>query len=220
MFEVDENNSTLHFVYNNEISEKQPIKDQPLLKEIKMHFSVPPYQIFGRIFLSLWPPIVTKKYQKIYVDLFGPIFATLILFGLLNYGYSLKTTSVKLPPTEFLLIYMISMPIITYVFIHLAKSDISFIELLSVLGYSLFGHIFTLIISYFLDDDYNNYFFFVGLMILGGLSTLRIAMILIATIPKPALRLVICSFVATVQLLFLVFIHFAYMKKFFVYGSG
>lgn len=220
MFEVDENDSTLHFIYNNEISEKQPIKDQPLLKEIKMHFSVPPHQIFGRIILSLWPPIVTKKYQRIYVDLFGPVFAVLMLFGLLNYGYSLKSTTVKLPPTEFLLIYTICMPIISYVLIRLAKSDISFIELLSVLGYSLFGHIFTIIISYFLDDELNNYFFFVCLMILGGLSTLRVAMIFIATIPKPALRLVICSFIATVQLLFLVFIHFAYMKTKFVFGSG
>lgn len=185
-----------------------------------MHFSVPPHQIFTRIFASLLPPIFTKKYQQIYIDLFGPILAILLLAGILNYGYSMKVQVLKISPTEFLLAYTITMPIICYVLIKLAQSDINFFELSSILGYSLYAHIFTILISYFLDDDVNNYFFFLCLMLLGGLSTLRIAMIFIATIAKPALRLIICSFVATVQLLFLVFIQFVYMKKNFVYGSG
>lgn len=186
-----------------------------------MHLSVPPHQIFNRIFTSLLPPILTKMYQRIYVDLFGPILALILLTGILNYGYSLKTQSPSLvSPTEFLLAYSLIMPLISYLLIKLAQSEITFIELSSILGYSLYGHIFTLLISFYLDDGVNNYFFFVGLMIFGGLSTLRVAMIFIATIPKPALRLVICSFVATVQLLFLLFIHFAYMHKTFVYGTG
>lgn len=220
MYDSDEPESTLDFVYNNELTEKQPIKDQNLLKTLKMHLGVPPHQIFGRILASLLPPILTKMYQKIYVDLFGPILAVLILAGILNYGYSFKTDSIKLAPTEFLLAYSCVMPVVCYGLIKIAQSDVTFIELTSILGYGLYGHIFTLVISYVLDDDKNNYFFFLSLMVFGGLSTLRIALILIATIPKPALRLVICSFVATVQLLFLVFIHFAYMHRTFVYGSA
>jgi hypothetical protein len=69
-------------------------------------------------------------------------------------------------------------------------------------------------------QEESNTFFFIFLVIFGGLSSLRVAVVLLASIPVPAARLVVCSLVATVQLLSLVFLHFAYMHRTFVYGAG
>lgn len=192
----------------------------PTLSAIKQSFMVPPGDLPRRMFISLVPPI-GERYRYVYVDFLGPSIALLLMAGMLHYGHASKLPSAAADtsPTEALLFYAIFMPAIAYILTSLAKAAVTLSEMIALLGYGLFGHVFTLAASLLLYDEESNIFFFLCLTVFGGLSALRIALVLLASIPVPAARLLVCSFVATVHLLSLVFLHFAYMHRTFVYGG-
>lgn len=169
-----------------------------------------------RIFLSLMPPLV-KKFQKVYVDFLGPLLALLVLTAVVNYGYYLKKIKHAGYPTETVMIYSLLMPVLCRILCKLGQSQISVYKLISLLGYALYGHIFTLLISYMCFQEQSNSFFFICLVIFSGLSTLRVVLIIMSTINLPAARLIVCSVISIINILFIVFIHFAYMHRTFVY---
>lgn len=183
-------------------------------------FLVNPRELPYRILGSFVPPIAGSKYCKIYVDLLGPSLALLFMAAILHYGHSSKVSyaASQVSPTETLLIYSIVMPILCYAVSRIGKSKNTFLETVSLIGYSLFGHVLTLSVSLLLYQEKSNVFFFVCFLIFGGLSALRIALVFLMSIPLPAARLIVCSLIATLHLLFLIFIHFTYMHKTFIYG--
>lgn len=192
-----------------------------LLHSIKLHFMVPPAHLPHRIFLSLVPPF-SEQYRHVYVDFLGPSIALLLMAGILHYGHVSKLPSAasNTTPTEVLLLYAMLMPVAAYVLSWLCHAAVSLTQMIALLGYGMFGHVFTLAISLLFYQEESNAFFFFFLVIFGGLSALRIALVLLALITSPAARLIVCSLVATVHLLSLVFLHFAYMHKTFVYGAA
>jgi hypothetical protein len=193
----------------------------PLLSSIKLHFMVPPTHLPHRIFVSLVPPFVGERYRQVYVDFLGPSLALSLLAGILHYGHSSKLPSAaaNTTPTEVLLLYAVLMPLAAYVLGWLCGAAVTLTEMTALLGYGMFGHVFTLAVSLLFYQEESNVFFF-SLVIFGGLSALRVAVVLLASIPVPAARLLVCSLVATVQLLSLVFLHFAYMHQTFVYAAA
>jgi len=77
-----------------------------------------------------------------------------------------------------------------------------------VMGYGLFGHAITLLVCEAGSDTW-----FMPLMtFIGGLSCLRILIILLARTPVPACRFVLCTPVAIIHLMYLIYLHFAIMK--------
>ena len=193
-----------------------------LLSSIKLNFMVPPSHLPHRIFVSLVPPFLGEQYRFVYVDFLGPSLALLLMASILHYGHATKLPSAasNTSPTEVLLLYAVFMPLATYVLSSLSWATVSLTEMIALLGYGMFGHVFTLAVSLLFYQEESNTFFFVCLVIFGGLSALRVAVVLLASIPVPAARLVVCSLVATVHLLSLVFLHFAYMHRTFVYGAA
>lgn len=193
-----------------------------LLSSIKLNFMVPPSHLPHRIFVSLVPPFLGEQYKLVYVDFLGPSLALLLMASILHYGHATKLPSAasNTSPTEVLLLYAVWMPLATYVLTSLSWATVSLTEMIALLGYGMFGHVFTLAVSLLFYQEESNTFFFVCLVIFGGLSALRVAVVLLASIPVPAARLIVCSLVATVQLLSLVFLHFAYMHRTFVYGAA
>lgn len=185
---------------------------------LKHLFHIPPLRYCERIIASFVPPF-TDKYKIIYIDLLGPLLAILFLAALLVYGYSFKTSNVSISPTFAILIYSITAPLYCFILCKLSKSIITLHEVISLIGYSLYGHIFTLVISLLFYHESSNLFFFLCLIIFSGPSSFRLAVVLLKTIPVPAMRLIVCSSVAVIQILFLVFVHFAYMHRTFVYGA-
>lgn len=169
-----------------------------------------------RIFSSLMPPLV-KKFQKVYIDLVGPLLAMLTLTALINCGYYLKQIKHTVSPTEMMLAYSLLMPVLCRVLCKLGQSQISIYKLMSLLGYALYGHIFTLLVSYLCFQERSNSFFFMCLIIFSGLSTLRVVLIIMSTISVPAARLIVCSTISVINILFIVFVHFVYMHRTFVY---
>lgn len=207
-------NNTVVFVGSPE----KLCRKRNLFKTIKSLFIVSPFQIAQRIFASFVPPF-GNKYSTIYIDFLGPLLGFVFLSALLVYGYSFRLKASYSNPVYVLLLYLILMPFYSYVLCKLSRADISLCEISSLVGYSLYGHIFTLGVSYLFYHETSNVFFFICMIIFEGLSTFRLAVILLKMIPLPAIRLIVCSSVAVVQILFLIFLHFAYMHRTFVYGG-
>lgn len=199
-------------------SPQKALENVGFKQSFKNLFYVYPYDLTFRIWLSLMPP-VTKRFRKMYVDLLGPVLALLFLTAIVNYGYYLKKSNFSITPTPAIMYYAITMPLLCYVLSKLSQSCITLLNSFVLLGYALYGHIFTLLISFVCFHEKSNTFFFICLVVFGGLSTLRVALIILSTIQVPAARLIVCSIVSIVNLLFVIFLHFVYMHSTFQYRT-
>ncbi|CAB0006552.1 unnamed protein product, partial [Nesidiocoris tenuis] len=182
------------------------------------NFRVSPRDIPKRILSSFVPPILGENSRKVYVDLIGPLLAVVILSLVLSSGHSDKHPKAMLntPPILALSYYCLAMPSICLFAAKAGNSTLSLAEILSLLGYGLYGHILTILSCYLISMS--DMFFFLAMILFCGLSAFRLAVVLLLTIPRPVARLIVCSLVTICHVLFLVFIHFAYMHKTFVYG--
>ncbi|XP_050303594.1 protein YIPF3-like [Anthonomus grandis grandis] len=179
-------------------------------KNYRKLFSVSVWDLYFRIFASFMPPF-GAKYRRVYVDLIGPLLAWISLTVLLTYGNLFKNNT--LSPVKVMIIYGGFMPVFCYGLAKLGKSGISFLENLSLVGYSLYGHLYTLLISFVLFRESSNSFFFLSMIVFGGLSSLRLILVFLKTIPVPGVRLLVCSSIALVNILFLIYLHFSFMHR-------
>lgn len=180
-------------------------------------FLISPKTLFERVLASFIPPIL-KRYKTVYIDLLGPIFALLIIAAILTYGTVYKNINVSISPTTALVLYSTFVPLLTFILCKLSQSNITLLEVTSLIGYSLYGHIVTLLISLLFYNENSNTFFFLCLILFSGFSTFRLIIVLLKVIPVAAMRFIVCSTIAVIQLLFLIFVHFAYMHRTFEYG--
>ncbi|XP_046481722.1 protein YIPF3-like [Neodiprion pinetum] len=189
---------------------------------VNRYMKVTPYDIGRRIIASLGPPC-NKKFRIENIDLVGPLLAVLILIAILHYGYRIKepsATDLTMAPVTSVLLYIVVNPCLGFVLCKLARASMVFWDLVGLLGYALYSHLITLILSLMIYQEESNAFFFLCLLSFGGLSALRICILLITSIPKPAARLLVCSTLFINHLLFLIFLHFTYMHPTFIYGRG
>ncbi|XP_066252564.1 protein YIPF3-like [Euwallacea similis] len=177
-------------------------------------FVVSPADLLFRIFASFIPPF-GSKYRKVHVDFLGPLLALFSLNALLIYGYSFKKIKISLTPLESMLTYYTCVPLLSFILAKLGRSSVNFCETLSLLGYSLYGHLFTLLLSFILFHETSNAFFFGSLVVFAGASSLRLILVFLNTIPVPAARLLVCSTISTVNILFLIYLHFGFMHRTF-----
>ncbi|KAJ1530709.1 hypothetical protein ONE63_005571 [Megalurothrips usitatus] len=185
--------------------------------EALMLFAVSPFDLPGRIVRSLVPPIL-HRFRIIHVDLLGPSLAVLILICMLVLGQAEKGN--VLGAERLILLYCVLLPIVTHFALRCSQAAITFMQLLTLIGYSLYGPVFTLSVSLIIDRERSNAIFFLCLAVFGGLSTLRVVLVLLASLRVPAARLLICASVAVIQLLFVVWLHFTYLHPSFVFGKG
>ncbi|XP_063225768.1 protein YIPF3-like [Bacillus rossius redtenbacheri] len=206
--------------YSDDYSVKDHSKNS-VFSVIRPLFSVPVKELPQRFLISLVPPLTTR-YRYIYSDLLGPVVILVMLAALLHYGHASKLPSAatSISPGEALAGYVALVPALSYVLVRAGAARITMRELLSLLGYGLSGHVLALGVSLVFYHEMSNTFFYCCLTLFGGLSALRVALVLLAVIPVLAARLIVCSVVATVQLLSILFLHFAYMHRTFVYGAA
>lgn len=193
----------------------EPSKDKDAITRVLSYFTMPADDLPKRILLSFTPPL---RSRFVYVDFLGPCLAFILLITILGYGHAYKIPSAVYhkSPTEVLAIYCLSMPTICYVLTRLGKSNVTFLQILSLLGYSLYGYVFTLVTS-FISDETNNVIFYLAMILFTGTSVLRICLIILLTIKLPAIRLLVCSIIATLQVLFVVFLYFTFVHSSFAF---
>lgn len=197
---------------------EKTLRNESFKENFKTLFLVNVYELPYRIFLSLIPPLC-KRFRKIYVDLLGPALAVLILMSFVNYGYYFKQAKISVTPVESILTYVLLMPLLCLALSKVGQSNMTLLKTYVLLGYALYGHILTLFVSFVCYQERSNTFFFLCLALFDGLSTLRVALIVLDSIKLPAARLIVCSIVCIVNILFVVFLHFAYMHRTFMYKA-
>lgn len=193
----------------------EPLKDKDTITRVLSYFTMPADDLPKRILLSFTPPL---RSRFVYVDFLGPCLAFILLATILGYGHAYKMSSAVYhrSPTEVLAVYCLSMPAICYILTRLGKSSISFLQILSLLGYGLYGYVFTLVIS-FISDETNNVLFYLAMILFTGTSVFRTCLIILLTIQLPAVRLLVCSVIAILQVLFVVFLYFTFVHSSFTF---
>lgn len=193
----------------------EPQKDKDAITRALSYFTMPADDLPKRILQSFTPPL---RSRFVYVDFLGPCLAFILLATILGYGHAYKIPSAVYhrSPIEVLVIYCLCMPAICYTLTRLGKSSITLLEILSLIGYSLYGYIFTLFVS-LVSDEANNVIFYIAMVIFTGSSVFRTCLIILLTIKLPAVRLLVCSIIAILQVLFVVFLYFTFVHSSFVF---
>jgi len=204
-------------------SSKQPQKKKPFSAAKTASDFIKPFprsfcqylvsegSIIIRILSSLFPPV--GRFKRIAVDFEGSFLSTFLLtatvyWGLVNskgesrlhsLGHSLGLT----------MGYLILTSGFTWVLAKGTKTTITYRQIVSVLGYGLFGHAIVLLTC----EMGSNEWFMPLMTVVGGLDSFRICLILLARTPSPAFKFVLCTPVAIIHLFFLIYLHFAIMKN-------
>lgn len=166
-----------------------------------------------RILSSFLPPINHNK-QYLFTDYVGPTVSTLMLISLLQYGFNCKSTrpfnitAVNAIPT--VLIYYVVISLFIFASSRVVQAKLKISDVATLVGYSFYGCIFTLFVP-FLLKILQDYVFYISLILFGGLSGIRMLMILLFVIDMPVARLLICSVFGNMHVLFLIYLYYFYI---------
>ena len=179
-------------------------------------FNVSNNRLPHRFLSSLAPPLFFPEFRRVYSDLKGPIIVISILSIILFFGiFSTERTVFG----DLLIIfkltycYWIFLAVLAFFLGYFCETFLSLSQYLSIIGYSFSGHCIVLIIAEVLHQEENHSVFFFLLTLFGGLSTCRLVLIIISRTPKPAQSMIMCSCLACLHLMHLIYIHFAFMRK-------
>lgn len=183
---------------------------------VKPYFSVANNRIPSRILSSMAPPLFFPEFQRVYSDMKGPSVIVILLAGILLYGLHSpqRTIMTEVLVTAKLTVgYWLSFSFLAFFLGYFCETNLKFSQLLSITGYSLTGHCVVLLIAEVLHQEESHSVFFFLTTVFGGLATGRLTIIMLARTPGPGQRLVMCSTLACIHLMHLIYIHFAFMRK-------
>lgn len=187
-----------------------------LCKFVRPYFSVSNNRIPRRIVSSMAPPLFFPEFQRVYSDMKGPIVIVTLLASILLYGlHSPQRTLVMevLAVAKLTVGYWLGFSFLAFFLGYFCQTSLTFSQMLSITGYSLTGHCLVLLTAEVLHQEENHGVFFFLTAVFGGLATGRLIIIMLARTPGPGQRLVMCSTLACIHLMHLIYIHFAFMRK-------
>ncbi|KAK8730041.1 hypothetical protein OTU49_008433 [Cherax quadricarinatus] len=180
------------------------------------YFSVANYKLPYRILSSLAPPVVFPEFRRVHSDMKGPVWVVTTLALILLYGiHSPARTLVGelLIATKLTLGYWLGFSLVAFFLGYFCQTCLTLSQLVSISGYSLTGHCLVLLTAEVLHQENSHSMFFFLTTVFGGLATARLVIIILARTPGPAQRLLMCSTLASIHLMHLIYIHFACMRK-------
>lgn len=189
---------------------------------LRPYFAVANHRLPYRVLTSIAPPLFFPELRRVYSDMKGPVLIIVLLALILFYGlHSPSRTLVEelLVTTKLTLGYWFGFSILAFFLGYFCQTFLTLTQLLSVSGYSLTGHCLVLLIAEILHQEESHGVFFFLTTVFGGLATCRLVMIILARTPGPAQRLLMCSTLACIHLIHLIYIHLACMRnKFDIYN--
>uniref|UniRef100_A0A3Q3JH60 Protein YIPF3 n=1 Tax=Monopterus albus TaxID=43700 RepID=A0A3Q3JH60_MONAL len=170
---------------------------------LRPYFDGPPLPV------HVFPPV-----QKIAGELYGPLMLVFTLVAILLHGMKTSGTVIREGTLMGTAIgtcfgYWLGVSSFIYFLAYLVNAQITMLQMLSLLGYGLFGHCVVLLITY--NIHFHFLFYFLWLLI-GGLSTLRMVAALLSRTVGKTPRLLLCGTLSVLHLLFLLYLHFAYHR--------
>ncbi|GAB1605168.1 protein YIPF3-like isoform X1 [Argonauta hians] len=182
---------------------------------LRPYFDVQPYQVRTRLIDSLIPRKSGLQVQNVPHELYGPtmvIFTliALLLFQMKSSGHQVQEGT--LMGTSFLVCfsYWIGASSVISLLSYLCNIPVTMTQVLSMLGYGLFGHCIVVFLSTITHTSHSHILFYLLWALFGGLSTARMAFIVLSRTSGHSQRIIVCSAVAILHLSFLLYLHFAY----------
>ncbi|XP_061645692.1 protein YIPF3 [Phyllopteryx taeniolatus] len=181
---------------------------------LRPYFDVEPVQVRSRLMESVIPVRMINFPQKIAGELYGPLMLVFTLVAILLHGMKTSGTVIREGTLMGTAIgtcfgYWLGVSSLIYFLAYLVNAQITMLQILSLLGYGLFGHCVVLLVSY---NVHFHLLFYTLWLLLGGLSTLRMVSALMSRTVGPTPRLLLCGTVSFLHMLFLLYLHFAYHK--------
>ncbi|KAM9154394.1 protein YIPF3 isoform 2-T2 [Pangshura tecta] len=167
-----------------------------------------------RLLESMIPMKMINFPQKIAGELYGPLMLVFTLVAILLHGMKTSDTIIREGTLMGTAIgtcfgYWLSVSSFIYFLAYLCNAQITMVQMLSLLGYGLFGHCITLLVTY---NIHFHSLFYIFWLVIGGLSTLRMVAVLVSRTVGHTQRLILCGTLAALHMLFLLYLHFAYHK--------
>uniref|UniRef100_UPI003AB01736 protein YIPF3 n=1 Tax=Centroberyx gerrardi TaxID=166262 RepID=UPI003AB01736 len=181
---------------------------------LRPYFDVEPVQVRSRLMESMIPVRMINFPQKIAGELYGPMMLVFTLVAILLHGMKTSGTVIREGTLMGTAIgtcfgYWLGVSSFIYFLAYLVNAQITMLQMLSLLGYGLFGHCVVLFITY---NIHFHFLFYVLWLAVGGLSTLRMVAALLSRTVGQTPRLLLCGSLALLHMLFLLYLHFAYHK--------
>ncbi|XP_040286779.1 protein YIPF3 isoform X2 [Bufo bufo] len=181
---------------------------------LRPYFDVEPVQVRSRLLESMIPVRMINFPQKIAGELYGPLMLVFTMVAILLHGMKSSGTVIVEGTLMGTAIgtcfgYWLGVSSLIYFIAYLCNAQITMLQSLSLLGYGLFGHCIVLLVTY---NIHFHSLFYVFWLCIGGLSTLRMVVVLLSRTVGQTQRLILCGSIAALHMLFLLYLHFAYHK--------
>ncbi|XP_060704306.1 protein YIPF3 [Hemiscyllium ocellatum] len=181
---------------------------------LRPYFDVEPIQVRNRLLESLIPVRMINFPQKVAGELYGPLMLVFTLVAILLHGMKTSGTVIREGTLMGTAIgtcfgYWLGVSSFVYFLGYLCNAQITMLQMLSLLGYGLFGPCIVLLVTY---NVHLHSLFYLLWLIIGGLSTLRMVTVLLSRTVGQTQRLAVCGMLAALHMVFLLYLHFAYHR--------
>lgn len=181
---------------------------------LRPYYDVEPQEVRQRLISSL-TPVIHGLPSKVPRELYGPTMMVLTLIALLLFqmkSYKVTVQEGTLIGSAFFTCfgYWFGMAGLLRTTAYIGNTRISIVQLLNLLGYALFGNCIVLAATAVIHPNHSHLFFYCMWLIFGGLSSLRVASLLMSRTNGKAQKLIISGVVIFCHLFFLFYLHFAY----------
>ncbi|KAM8852719.1 LOW QUALITY PROTEIN: protein YIPF3 [Synchiropus picturatus] len=179
---------------------------------LRPYFDVEPVQVRSRLIESMIPVRMINFPQKIAGELYGPLMLVFTLVAILLHGMKTSGTVIREGTLMGTAIgtcfgYWLGVSSLIYFLSYLVNAQITMLQMMSLLGYGLFGHCVVLLITY---NIHFHFLFYILWLLIGGLSTLRMVTALLSRTVGQTPRLILCGTISVLHMLSLLYLHFTY----------
>lgn len=181
---------------------------------LRPYYDIEPREVRNRLLRSLIPKMQGAP-MKIPRELYGPTMMVLTLIALLLFqmkSYKVTVQEGTLMGSAFVTCFGYWFGITGFLWLaaFVCNTRVAVIQLLNLLGYALFGHCIVVLLTVVIHPNHSHLFFYLIWLIFGGLSSLRMASVLMSRTNGKSQKLIISGIIIFIHLFFLFYLHFAY----------
>ncbi|XP_060082887.1 protein YIPF3-like isoform X1 [Ylistrum balloti] len=182
---------------------------------LRPYFNVEPHEVRSRLLWSFIPQRPTAQKQRVSRELYGPLMVIFTMIALLL--FQMKTADHRVEEGTLMgtafgvcFTYWFGASAFVWFLSFVCNTRLSMLQIMSMLGYGLFGHCMVILLGTLIHTSHDHIFFYLLWAIIGGATTLKMVGIIVTRTSGQTQRIIVCAAVATLHLLFLLYLHFAY----------
>lgn len=180
---------------------------------LRPYFDVEPKDVVSRLGQSLIPRKPGKP-QTVAGELYGPVMVVFTLVAVLLFSMKYNDHTVQEGTLMGTAIgvcfgYWLGGSTFYYFIAYLCNAHITLLQIVSLTGYALFGHVVCIFLAT-VTHDISHGLFLVALVLIGGLSSLRMLCVYVSRTWSRKHGVITGSIVSSIHLLFLLYLHYAY----------